>query len=64
VSDNKPYRRRLFRSRVAGAYEVSNFARKHRISRAQAERMITRARGSHERAEAIWTLVKKQFLAA
>jgi hypothetical protein len=50
--------------RVAGAYEVINFARKHCISRAQAERIIARARGSHERAEAIWTLVKKQFLAA
>jgi len=49
---------------VAGAHEVSNFARKHGISRAQAERIITRARGSHERAEAIFMLIKKEFLAA
>jgi hypothetical protein len=64
MSENRPYRRRRFLSRVAGAYEVIIFARKHCISRAQAERIITRARGSRERAEAIWTLVKKQFLAA
>jgi hypothetical protein len=49
---------------VAGAYEVSNFARKHGISREQAERIIARARGSQERAEAIFTLIKKHFLAA
>ena len=61
---NRPYRRRRFRRLVAGSYEVSNFARKHGISRAQAEKMITRARGSRERAEAIFTLIKKEFLAA
>ena len=63
MSDNRPYRRRRLRRLVAGAYEVSNFARKHGISRAQAERIITRARG-HERADAIYTLIKKEFLAA
>ena len=64
MSDSRSYRRRRFRRLVAGAYEVSNFARKHGISRAQAEKIITRARGSHERAEAIFTLIKKEFLAA
>ena len=64
MSDNRSGRRRRFRSRVAGAYEVINFARKHSISRVQAERIITRARGSYERAEAIFTLIKKEFLAA
>ena len=64
MSDNRPYRRRRLRRLVAGAYEVSNFARKHGISRVQAERIITRARGSHQGAEAIFTLIKKEFLAA
>jgi len=59
-------RRKRERSRVAGGevYEVSYFARKHGISRAQAERIIRRARGSRQRANAICTLVKKQFLVA
>src|SRR5262245_43318975 len=64
MSQHRSQTRRRFRRRVAGAHEASNFARKHGISRAQAERIITRARGSHERAEAIFTLIKKQFLAA
>jgi len=51
---------------VAGGevYKVSYFARKHSISRAQAERIIRRARGSRQRANAICTLIKKQFLVA
>jgi len=61
VSDNRSRRRRRYSSR---AYEVSNFARRHRISRQQAERIITRARGNRERAEAIFTLIKKEFLVA
>jgi hypothetical protein len=64
MSDTRSHTRRRFRRRVAGAYEASNFARKHGISREQAERIIARARGSHERAEAIFTLIKKHFLAA
>src|SRR5262245_61154820 len=50
ISANRSHTRRRFRMRVAGAYEVINFARKHCISRAQAERVIRRARGSRERA--------------
>jgi Protein of unknown function (DUF3606) len=48
-------RRKRDRSRVAGGevYEVSYFARKHGISRAQAERIISRARGSRQRATAL-----------
>jgi len=59
-------RRKRDRSRVAGGevYKVSYFARKHSISRAQAERIIRRARGSRQRANAICTLIKKQFLVA
>jgi uncharacterized protein DUF3606 len=66
MSDIRPYRRKRDRRRVAGgdAYEVSYFARKHGISREQAERIIGRARGSRERANALCTLIKKQFLAA
>jgi hypothetical protein len=64
VSENGLNRGRRSHGRVAGAKEVSNFARKHRISREQAERIIRRARGNRERAEAIFTLVKKEFLVA
>jgi hypothetical protein len=46
------------------AYEVSYFARKHGISRTQAERIIRRARGNRLRANALCTLIKKQFLVA
>jgi hypothetical protein len=51
---------------VAGgkAYEVKYFARKHGISRTQAERIIGRAHGSRQRANALCTLIKKQFLVA
>jgi len=51
---------------VAGgeAYEVSYFARKHGISHAQAERIIGRARGNRQRANALFILIKKQFLVA
>ena len=64
--DNRPYRRRPGRSRVAGgqAYEVSYFARKHGISYAQAERIIERARGNRQRANALCILIKEQFLVA
>jgi hypothetical protein len=46
------------------AYEVSYFARKHGISPAQAERIIGQARGNRQRANALCTLIKKQFLVA
>jgi len=59
-------RRNRARSRMTGSesYQVSYFARKHGISRAQAERIVRRARGSRQLANAIWTLVKKQVLVA
>jgi hypothetical protein len=59
-------RRKRPHSRMIGreAHEVSFFARKHGISRAQAERIIGRAHGSRQLANAIYTLVKKQFLVA
>ena len=62
----RSYRGHRGRSRAAGrdVYEVSYFARKHGISRAQAERIIRRAHGSRQRANALCTLIKKQFLAA
>jgi hypothetical protein len=47
-----------------GAYEVRYFARKHGISRAQAERIIRRARGNRQRANALCILIKSQFLVA
>jgi hypothetical protein len=56
-------RRKRARGRMIGR-EVSIFARKHGISRAQAERIIGRAHGSRQLANAIYTLVKKQFLVA
>jgi hypothetical protein len=52
------------RHKRGDAYKVSHFARKHGISRAQLERIVRRARGSRERANALCTLIKKQFLAA
>ena len=66
MSNNRSYRRRRDRSRVASgeAYEVSYFARKHGISHTQAERIIGRARGNRQRANALCTLIKKQFLVA
>ena len=57
-------RRRRGRVAGRGAYDVSYFARKHSISRTQAERIIKRARGSRQRANALCTLIKKQFLVA
>ena len=56
MTDNRTYRRK--------AYEVSYFARKHGISRAQAERIIGRARGSRQRANALCILIRKEFLGA
>jgi hypothetical protein len=56
MTDNRMYRRK--------AYEVSYFARKHGISRAQAERIIGRARGSSQRANGLCILIGKEFLAA
>jgi hypothetical protein len=66
MSGKRSYRRRRSCSRVASgnAYEVSYFARKHGISPAQAERIIGRARGNRQRANALCTLIKKQFLVA
>ena len=46
------------------AYKVTYLARKHGISREQAERIIERAGGSRKRADALCTLIKKQFLVA
>jgi len=62
----RSYRGNRDRSRTAGGevYEVSYFARKHGISRAQAARIIRRAHGSRQRANALCTLIKKQFLVA
>jgi hypothetical protein len=62
--DNRSYRRNRRRVARRETYEVSYFARKHGISRAQAERVIRRARGSRARANAICILIKKQFLVA
>jgi hypothetical protein len=65
VSDNRSYRRNRGRTVAAGeAYNVSYFARRHAISHAQAERIIRRARGNRARANALCTLIKKQFLVA
>ena len=65
MSHNRSYRRRRDRSRASGkAYEVSYFARKHGISYAQAERIIERARGNRQRANALCILIKEQFLVA
>ena len=52
-------RHKRHRSRT---YDVSYFARKHAISHAEAQRIIRRARGSRQRANALCTLIKKQFL--
>jgi hypothetical protein len=46
------------------ANQVSDFARKHRISREHAEKIIRRARGNRQRADALCVLIKKKFLAA
>jgi hypothetical protein len=56
MTDNRMYRRK--------AYEVSYSARKHGISRSQAERIIGRARGSRQRANGLCILIGKEFLAA
>jgi Protein of unknown function (DUF3606) len=55
MADNKSMRGKRDRSRIAAgeAYEVGYFARKHRISRGQAEKIIKQARGSRERANAL-----------
>jgi hypothetical protein len=55
VTDNKSRRGKQDRSRISSgeAYEVGYFARKHRISKDQAEKIIRQARGSHERANAL-----------
>jgi hypothetical protein len=55
VTDNKSKRGKQPRSRIAGceAYEVGYFARKHRISKDQGEKIIMQARGSRERANAL-----------
>ena len=54
------------RRRVAGGavYEVNSFARKHGISRARAKRIIRRAHGNRQRADALCILIKKKFLVA
>ena len=52
------------RSRVAHRHEVGHFAKDRGISRAQAERILTRARGNRQLANALCTLIKRQFLAA
>jgi Protein of unknown function (DUF3606) len=66
MSGKRSNRRRRNRSRVASgqAYEVTYFARKHGITRAQAERIIGRARGNRQLANALCFLIRKEFLAA
>ena len=55
MADNKSKRGKQDRRRVASGepYEIGYFARKHGISRAQAEKIIKNARGSRERANAL-----------
>jgi hypothetical protein len=55
MADNKSRRGKQDRRRVAlgEVYEVNYFARKHGISKAQAEKIIKQARGSRERANAL-----------
>jgi uncharacterized protein DUF3606 len=55
MPDNKSRRGKQDRSRIAfgEAYEVRYFARKHRISKDQAEKIIRQARGSRDRANAL-----------
>jgi Protein of unknown function (DUF3606) len=55
MADNKSRRGKRDRNRIAvgEAYEVAYFARKHRIRKGQAERIIRQARGSRERANAL-----------
>jgi len=66
MSDDQPDRRRRDGRRVTAgeAYKVSYFARKHGISRTQAERIIRRARGNRQRANAICILIKNHVLVA
>ena len=55
MADSKLKRGKRDRERIAlgEAYEVNYFARKHGLSRGQAEKIIKRARGSRERANAL-----------
>jgi hypothetical protein len=55
MADNKIKRGARDRSRIAAgeAYEVNYFARKHGLSRADAEKISKQARGSRERANEI-----------
>jgi hypothetical protein len=55
MADNKSKRGKRDRSRIAlsEAYEVNYFARKHGLSRVQAEKIIKQAHGSRERANAL-----------
>jgi hypothetical protein len=52
MPDDKRKRGKQDRSRVARneAYEVNYFARKHRLTKAEAEKIIKQARGNRERA--------------
>jgi Protein of unknown function (DUF3606) len=55
MADSKSKRGKRDRERIAlgEAYEVNYFARKHGLSRGQAEKIIKQARGSRERANAL-----------
>jgi hypothetical protein len=55
MADNKSRRGKQDRRGVASgeAYEVGYFARKHGISKAEAEKIIKQARGSRERANTL-----------
>jgi Protein of unknown function (DUF3606) len=55
MADNKSRRGKRDRNRIAAGepYEVGYFARKHRISRDQAGKIIRQSRGSRERANAL-----------
>jgi Protein of unknown function (DUF3606) len=55
MADNKSRRGKQDRSRIAisEAYEVGYFARKHHLSKQQAEKIIRQARGNRDRANAL-----------
>jgi Protein of unknown function (DUF3606) len=55
MADDKSRRGKQDRNRIAGdeAYAIGYFARKHRITSDQAEKIIRQARGSRERANAL-----------
>ena len=61
MADNKSKRGGADRRRVAGGegYEVSYFARKHRITKEQAEKLINRVGNNREKLNAAAEKLKK-----